>query len=470
MHLYEFPRLRADQVYSIPWKGDYVEYDLGLHSLGNGLPKFVAVNPTVDQELIYQILEVPKTDKCFVWYHKGTWAVKLFPKDWHPAYGYDAAEIDKHNKAWQRNKSLGLLTFDKDPRKSYRYIESDLDYELVWYLDPAWNPGKDKVWAFKFSLPNKKLKGTKDMGYITPEVIDPSYNIIFNRSVNWKSFKDKNNAPVDFDLKDKLVTYDHVWYLDPSQNIGKDRIWVAKVKPTFDNILGHKDMGFVTPNFPEKLDVVFMSYNEPNAEDNWQRLLEKAPWAKRVSGVKGILNAHKAAAELAETDMFYIVDGDAFVNDDWEFNFQPIVFDRDCVHVWHSQNPVNGLTYGYGGVKLFPRDLLRQAETSGTDVTTSVGKKLKVIETVSNITKFNTNEFETWRCAFRESAKLAKLDTEDARQRLNGWLKPIADADFSEWAKLGAEQGLEFSLANDDIDLVNNFEELRNRFNKKYGR
>ena len=36
-------------------------------------------------------------------------------------------------------------------------------------------------------------------------------------------------------------------------------------------------------------DVVYISYDEPNAERNWADLLSKCPWAKRVHGVKGCL-------------------------------------------------------------------------------------------------------------------------------------------------------------------------------------
>ena len=43
-------------------------------------------------------------------------------------------------------------------------------------------------------------------------------------------------------------------------------------------------------------DVVFISYQEPNAEENWQALKQRVPVAKRVHGVKGIHNAHVKAA------------------------------------------------------------------------------------------------------------------------------------------------------------------------------
>ena len=42
------------------------------------------------------------------------------------------------------------------------------------------------------------------------------------------------------------------------------------------------------------LDFVFISYTEPNKEENWADLKNKVPWAKRVDGVKGFDSAHKA--------------------------------------------------------------------------------------------------------------------------------------------------------------------------------
>ena len=97
-------------------------------------------------------------------------------------------------------------------------------------------------------------------------------------------------------------------------------------KPT-----GTKDMGYVSITGITQLDVIFISYNEPNAEKNWLRVLEKSPKAFRINGIKGIVNAHKCAAELATTDMFYVVDGDAYLTDEWSFAYQPSIFDRDCV-------------------------------------------------------------------------------------------------------------------------------------------
>ena len=61
-------------------------------------------------------------------------------------------------------------------------------------------------------------------------------------------------------------------------------------------------------------DIVFISYKEPNADDNWEALKSRFPNAKRIHGVKGIHQAHIAAANKCFTKMFWIVDGDAMTD------------------------------------------------------------------------------------------------------------------------------------------------------------
>ena len=51
-------------------------------------------------------------------------------------------------------------------------------------------------------------------------------------------------------------------------------------------------------------DIIYLSYDEPNAEKNYADLLSKVPWAKRIHGIKGSDAAHKACANLSETDRF----------------------------------------------------------------------------------------------------------------------------------------------------------------------
>ena len=64
-------------------------------------------------------------------------------------------------------------------------------------------------------------------------------------------------------------------------------------------------------------DIVFISYQEPNADENYGKLKERFPLAKRLHGVKGIHQAHIAAAKKCFTKMFWIVDGDAIIENNF---------------------------------------------------------------------------------------------------------------------------------------------------------
>jgi hypothetical protein len=77
-------------------------------------------------------------------------------------------------------------------------------------------------------------------------------------------------------------------------------------------------------------EIFFISYEEPNADSNWQILKKIAPTARRLDGIKGLKLAHKRAAELSFTKMFYVIDGDAEVLD--TFNFYRTVENYDAVH------------------------------------------------------------------------------------------------------------------------------------------
>jgi hypothetical protein len=325
----------------------------------------------------------------------------------------------------------------------------DLKYEHVWMISPDYHNSDDRVWAVKQRFV-KESSGVQDMGEIEPEQV-----LTFNPAL-------KNiYIEIDYKIPYHSRDYEHVWYME----VNNEKVWAAKLTAS-NIIIGTKEMGIVEPMIPRQLDVVFISYKESNAEDNWNRLLNFAPNAKRVQGVQGILNAHKAAAQLVTTDMFYVVDGDAWLNNDWTFDFQPSIYDRDCVYVWNSINPVNGLTYGYGGVKLFPTALLKKTNKWGTDLTTSVGKKFKVMDQVSNETRFNVSEFDTWRSAFRECAKLAVKTDNESKYRLSKWLTINMDADFTDWAKLGAMQGRDYALGNPTISRVNDYDWLEQEFKR----
>jgi hypothetical protein len=220
-------------------------------------------------------------------------------------------------------------------------------------------------------------------------------------------------------------------------------------------------------------DIIFLSYDEPYADENFKKLQDRFPNAKRVHGVKGLHQAHIKAAEISETEMFWVVDADAEVLD--TFNFDFIEPERFTVYVWNSINPINGLEYGYGGVKLFPKRLALNMQLNTTDVTTSVSIKFERINYVSNITRFNVDAFSTWRSAFRECAKLSSkvIDRNyepETDLRLETWCTIGEDKPYGKYAIAGAIEGKKFGEINigntEVLCFVNDFEWLKDRFDK----
>ena len=119
-----------------------------------------------------------------------------------------------------------------------------------------------------------------------------------------------------------------------------------------------------------EFDVVFLSYDEPNADLHYADLCTKVPWAKRVHGVKGSDHAHKAAAELSDTDWFITVDADNIVHHEF-FNLDLDMTDPKIkVYGWCGRNNINGLRYGNGGLKIWNKEFvlnMRTHENSDSD-------------------------------------------------------------------------------------------------------
>ena len=154
-------------------------------------------------------------------------------------------------------------------------------------------------------------------------------------------------------------------------------------------------------------DLFFVSYEEPNADENWKLLKNKFPHARRIHGIKGIDCAHKACANESMTTMFWTVDGDTVLHNTATFSYKPPQWDQQYLHLWYSNNPVNNLRYGYGAVKLWPTKLVTNYSGLWLDFTSSVGN-IKIIDETIATTAFNTSPYESWKSAFRESVKLCE--------------------------------------------------------------
>ena len=230
------------------------------------------------------------------------------------------------------------------------------------------------------------------------------------------------------------------------------------------------------------LDVIFLSYDEPTADENFELLQLFAPHAKRVHGVDGILNAHKECARASSTNYFYVVDADAIIDELFTFKFTPSAYkdaypgvaENKCVYTWRSLNPVNKLIYGYGAVKLFPKRQLLQAKEFKVDMTTTIGCPFVPKFQISNITAFNTDPFSTWKGAFREATKLASSiipngNNTDNEYRLKVWCDYGEKAEFGKYSIMGAQQGRDFGTHyrnnTQALHLINDYVWLKEQFN-----
>ena len=251
---------------------------------------------------------------------------------------------------------------------------------------------------------------------------------------------------------------------------------ISKREWHFKFIANKKEVD-IQASTPNPYDIVFISYQEPNADENFENLKTRFPdrVIHRVHGVTGIHQAHIEAAKVCDTPMLYIVDGDAVVVDDFNFDWQVPAWQYNHVHVWRSKNPVNGLVYGYGGIKLFPRHETLNMDISKPDMTTSISDKFVAMPKVSNITAFNTDAFNAWKSAFRECAKLSskvidRQKSKETNERLRTWcMYMIPDTPFGEDALQGAKAGTAYGTRNKGdvqaLKTINDFDWLKEKFN-----
>lgn len=218
-------------------------------------------------------------------------------------------------------------------------------------------------------------------------------------------------------------------------------------------------------------DIIFMSYEEPNAEEHWQAVKDKYPWTQRVHGVKGLVNAHRECAKLSRTEMYYHIEADNELTEEFNPSFKPSKYDRDTVHVWRARNSVNNLVYGYSGIKLFPKkNVLALDPNQVVDFTTSVSDKFKAVQIVGSTVYYDTDPYNTWKAAFRECAKLSariidRQKDKETSERLNTWCT-VGVGDYGDYSIAGAIDGCDYGKYStaDDMVKINDWEWLRNRF------
>lgn len=192
---------------------------------------------------------------------------------------------------------------------------------------------------------------------------------------------------------------------------------------------------------------VFVSYDEPKADERFERVQIFLPKIGHVHGIDGILNAYQAAAAMAEGEDYVItIDGDTDVMPElFHLPAQRIEELERPVWSWPARNSVNGLVYGNGGVKLWHIPSLQSLTSiKATTVTDSIGGAASATAAYAN-THCHDSPAHAFRAGYREGARLAGKINQDpggmTRYRLTVWCSVGADMPNGEYCMLGARLG-----------------------------
>ncbi len=231
------------------------------------------------------------------------------------------------------------------------------------------------------------------------------------------------------------------------------------------------------------LDVVYLSYDEPQKEEFWVKIKNMIPWAVRVDSVKGSDNAHKAAANASSTDRFILIDGDNLPDPEF-FNLQLDLKDdtyEQAVFRWRAKNHINGLMYGNGGLSCWTKDFIHNMQThensngsADTCVEFCFDPMYWPMHDCYSTTYPNGSAFHAWRAGFREGVKMCLdrgskgtvLEFKDNVHKRNYdhlsiWHNIGADVDYGPMAMLGARQGTYMTMLTDwDYTKVQWFDNL----------
>ena len=219
----------------------------------------------------------------------------------------------------------------------------------------------------------------------------------------------------------------------------------------------------------QDVDIIFLSYDEPNAEENWADLQRKIPWAKRVHGVEGSDAAHKACADLSETKHFVTVDGDTIVDPKFmqvELDLDKLGVDDNYQFSWCGKIEANGLMYGNGSLKMWTKDFVKNMKThENTDGSDETSIEFCYFDNYYQLNEnysksiITATPHQAWRAGFREGVKMS-LDrgkpTEDInslwwqnRHRLFIWQMVGCDVPNGIWAVYGARLGTYMNMCTD---------------------
>ena len=278
----------------------------------------------------------------------------------------------------------------------------------------------------------------------------------------------------------------------------------------------NSDFSNIIPIPEPHFDVVFMSYYEADADKHYELLKKRVPTAKRVNGVKGILNAYNACRKIAKTPYYFIVEGDSMICRDFSFkptkkwitdiaNLRKEEFNYEYVQLrkqirWHSLNPVNGEIWPHSPISLVYKtiDKYNQFKESVLPINYEyldiVNDTKLIIEdnwrervsllepTIASIDGFNSSPYDAWKTGFRIGNRITtnllndkdKPTTNENSNRLDRWTTIGYEQKNGKYCIEGVTYGIKCARISSNWieeyrNTTDNYKWLKETFEREYG-
>jgi hypothetical protein len=269
----------------------------------------------------------------------------------------------------------------------------------------------------------KFLRDFKDINY---------HQVVLNYSL-WpmKSFEFDTLVEQVASQQELYVNYYHYYYYYNCYHY--DHTPITNYMPSFWEdtklyCLDENRLNLLVPRFPIKkelheyspklffknkspsiyFDIVFRHNNEPGYAENYKALLEtvknKPNKIKIIAGVQGRNKSFQAAADISDTEYFYIVSAKTKTNLNFNFDFIPDTLKSPRHYIFDCYNPIIDYTYGHQSTVLYNKKLVKK--TKGNELDFTLSQQHDHINILSGETTFYQDPQVAYRTAFREVVKL----------------------------------------------------------------
>ncbi|MCS7316717.1 MAG: hypothetical protein NZZ41_00135 [Candidatus Dojkabacteria bacterium] len=240
------------------------------------------------------------------------------------------------------------------------------------------------------------------------------------------------------------------------------------------------------------MDVFQISYDEPNADENFSVIKDIFPKVKRVKNIKGFDESHSYAAHMSDKDYILILDGDLRITQDIFDDFSEYIFlkgrpekilNDKGVTSWCSKNIVNGLIYGNGGPKIWKTEVLKRVKSHSSGKLDWIGEiSYRQMNNWYGYSVINATPYQAWRSGFRECLKFC-FDNNSCKKlknpkkemqhenyiRMIFWMNLGRDVSNGIFSILGARSGA-WELLVDHVshDIILDYDILKNYYRERY--